>query len=119
VKLARVLHCEAERLSYLGRHQRASEVIAGIPGARISEITSELAQRQEYVTMGRFVGHLSEEALDAALRALDDEALVRTVFVTEDRLPFDELAGRARTGSGAPASTSWSSSASSTGLGIA
>lgn len=44
--------------------------------------------------MGRFVGHLGDEALDAALSALDDEALLQTVFVTEDRLPLDELTAR-------------------------
>jgi hypothetical protein len=74
--------------------RRASEVIAGIPAARISKITSALAERQEYVTMGRFVGHLGDEALCAALSALDDEALLQTMFVTEDRLPLDELTAR-------------------------
>jgi hypothetical protein len=74
--------------------RRASDVIAGIPAARIFEITSELARRQEYVTMGRFVGHLSEEGLDAALAALDDDALLETMFVTEDRLPLDQLGRR-------------------------
>lgn len=64
--------------------RRASAVIAGIPSARIFEITSELAARHEYVTMGRFVSHLSDESLDAAVRALDDDALSQTMFVLED-----------------------------------
>jgi len=64
--------------------RRASAVISGIPSERIFEITSELARRKEYVTMGRFVGHLSDEALAAALAALDDEALSQTMFVMED-----------------------------------
>jgi hypothetical protein len=64
--------------------RRASAVIAGIPSSRILDITLELARREEYVTMGRFVAHLSDEALGAALTALDDEALAQTMFVLED-----------------------------------
>lgn len=65
--------------------RRASAVIAGIPPHRISEITSELARRGEYVTMGRFVGHLNDAALTSALNVLGDEDLVRTLVVMEER----------------------------------
>lgn len=71
--------------------RRASEVIAGIPPRQIFEITTELARRGEYVTMGRFVGHLSDDALSAALDALDDEALSKTMFVTEDPIDDEKL----------------------------
>jgi hypothetical protein len=71
--------------------RRASAVIAGIPPTRIFEITGELARRKEYVTMGRFVGHLSDDALTAALTALDDEALSQTMFVIEDGAGDDRL----------------------------
>lgn len=64
--------------------RRASAVIAGISPGRILEITRELARREEYVTMGRFVSHLSDDALAAALTALDDESLAQTAFVLED-----------------------------------
>lgn len=63
--------------------RRASAVIAGIPPSTIGQITGELARRKEYVTMGRFVGHLSDDALLAAVSALDDEALSETALVTE------------------------------------
>jgi hypothetical protein len=72
--------------------RRASAVIAGIPSGRIFEITTELSRRKEYVTMGRFVGHLGDEALAAALAALDDEALSQTMFVLEDGDPDGRLA---------------------------
>ena len=64
--------------------RRASTVIAGIPPRRISEITAELARREEYVTMGRFVGHLGDASLGAALDALDDDAFSKTMFVIEE-----------------------------------
>lgn len=72
--------------------RRASHVIARIPPQRIFEITTELARRREYVTMGRFVGQLTDAALASALEALDDEALVQTLFVMEDPLDMDRLA---------------------------
>lgn len=71
--------------------RRASAVIAGIPPQRIFEITSELARHQEYVTMGRFVAHLGDDALAAALSALDDDALSQTMFVLEDGDPDGRL----------------------------
>lgn len=72
--------------------RRASDVIAGIAPARIFEITDRLARQQEYVTMGRFVAHLSDEALAAAVSALDDEALSQTAFVIEDGVDDGRLA---------------------------
>ncbi|HLY49542.1 MAG TPA: hypothetical protein VKR21_10125 [Solirubrobacteraceae bacterium] len=71
--------------------RRASAVIARIPPARILEITRVLARRKEYVTMGRFVGHLDDEALGAALEALSDEDLVQTLVVMEEPLDLDRL----------------------------
>jgi hypothetical protein len=65
--------------------RRASKVVAGIPPARISEITAELARRGEYVTMGRFVGHLDDAALASALNVLNDDDLVRTLVMMEER----------------------------------
>jgi hypothetical protein len=71
--------------------RRTSAVIAGIPPRRIGEITGELCQRGEHVTMGQFVGHLSDEALRCALAAMDNAALLRIGFVLEDKQGLDRL----------------------------
>jgi hypothetical protein len=71
--------------------RRASEVISRIPPHQISEITRELVAREEYVTMGRFVGHLRDEALLAALAAMDDRSLLQTGFVLEEKERLREL----------------------------
>lgn len=63
--------------------RRASRVIAEIPPPQMAEITRELAEREEYIAMGGFVGHLPEAALRAALDAIDDETLLRTAYVIE------------------------------------
>lgn len=73
--------------------RRASELIARIPAGRISEVTRELMRREEYVTMGRFVGHLSDEAVDAALAETDDRSLLRVAFVLEEKERIDRLIG--------------------------
>jgi hypothetical protein len=72
--------------------RRAEAVIARIPADRIGEITGELARRQEYVTMGRFVGHLEDDALAAAINTLSDDDLVQTFLVMEDPPELDRLA---------------------------
>jgi hypothetical protein len=72
--------------------RRASDVIARMPPEQIEKVTAELVRRGEYVTMGRFVGHLSEPALRASVKELDDATMLRTAFVLEDRNRLDALA---------------------------
>lgn len=72
--------------------RRSSGVIGRMPPAQIRRVTRELVRRGEYVTMGRFVGHLSEPALRASMTELDDATLLRTAFVLEERDRLDALA---------------------------
>lgn len=72
--------------------RRGSDVIAGMPPEQVAAVTKELARRSEYVTMGRFVGHLGGAALAAAVAEIDDPTLLRTAFVLEDRNGLDALA---------------------------
>jgi hypothetical protein len=72
--------------------RRAIDVIVRIPPDRIRDITLELARRGEYVTMGRFVGHLEDDALAAAINALSDEELLETFLVMEDPPDLERLA---------------------------
>ena len=71
--------------------RRASKVIAAIPVSQIRAVTRELAGREEYVTMGRFVGHLPDASVYAALDEIDDRALLRIAFVLEHKERLDEL----------------------------
>jgi hypothetical protein len=74
--------------------RRASDLIAKIAPALIGQVTAELTARREYVTMGRFVGHLSDDAVDAAVARMDDEALLQVAFVLEDKDELSRLLGR-------------------------
>lgn len=71
--------------------RRAEAVIARIPPAQIAAITAELVRRREYVTMGRFVGHLGPAAIAAAVEAMDESALLQIAFVLETKQTFGDL----------------------------
>jgi hypothetical protein len=71
--------------------RRASELISGIRPDLIGQITAELVGRGEYVTMGRFVGHLHEEAVVAAIGAMGDHAVLQVAFVLEDKAQLGRL----------------------------
>ncbi|MFZ0040758.1 MAG: hypothetical protein WAK93_05585 [Solirubrobacteraceae bacterium] len=73
--------------------RRARDVISRIPADQIAAITHELVAREEYVTMGRFVGYLSDGTILAALEQMDDKALVQVAFVLEDKSTVSELVG--------------------------
>jgi hypothetical protein len=71
--------------------RRASAVIAQIPPDQIAAVTAELLRRREYVTMGRFVGHLGDKAVRAALGKMDDADLLQVAFVLESKDRLDHL----------------------------
>ncbi|HEY5428601.1 MAG TPA: hypothetical protein VIK04_05740 [Solirubrobacteraceae bacterium] len=71
--------------------RRASELIAGLSPRLIADVTAELVAHREYVTMGRFVGHLQDDALAAAIGAMDDRALLEVAFVLEDKRELPRL----------------------------
>ncbi len=71
--------------------RRASEVIGRIPPELTAAVTRELVRREEWVTMGRFVGIMSDEAIRAALAQMDDAALLRVAFVLEQKDQLEHL----------------------------
>lgn len=80
-------------------------VLQAMPANRIAEVAAELANRGEYITMGRFVDNISDEAIHATAEALEDEALLRIgLFVENDArlsaimhdLPRERLQGVVR-----------------------
>ncbi len=73
--------------------RRASDVIAQIPPEQIAAITRELIAREEYVTMGRFVGHLGTDSIVSAVAAIDDTCLLRVAFVLESKDTLKDLVG--------------------------
>jgi hypothetical protein len=73
--------------------RRASDVIARMPPQQLAAVTKELVRRKEYVTMGRFVGHMRDEGISAALSVMDEATLLRVGFVLEQKSELDRLVG--------------------------
>lgn len=71
--------------------RRARNVIAAIPTHQSRAVTRELVRREEYVTMGRFVGYLPDASLRDSLEVIDDAALLRIAFVLEHKERIDNL----------------------------
>jgi hypothetical protein len=71
--------------------RRASSVLELTPPQQVEAVTRELVRRHEHVAMGRFVGHLSDAALKAALGVMDNETLLRVGFVLEDKDRLERL----------------------------
>jgi len=70
----------------------ASELLALMPTRIVIEVAKLLLERREYVTMGRFVDDLTDEAIRAVTDSLDDdEALVRIGMFVERRERLNEL----------------------------
>lgn len=65
--------------------RRSERIISSIPVDTVCTVAVELADREDWLTLGRFVGHLSDEPLRAALDALDDSSVLRAAFAVEDR----------------------------------
>jgi hypothetical protein len=74
--------------------RRASEVIARIPAREVAEVAAELMRREEYVTMGRFVGHIAPDALAAALAVMSGHQLLHVAFVLEEKDALDGIIER-------------------------
>lgn len=71
--------------------RRASAVISRIPAERIAAVTRELVARGEYVTMGRFVGHLPPESIRASLGATEPLDTLQVALVLENKDRLEDL----------------------------
>lgn len=78
-------HSDVRRLAPLLEHLSPDHIAA---------VTRELVAREEWVTMGAFVGFLDDPGLSAALAVLEGEPLVRTGFVMEAKERMDHVVER-------------------------
>lgn len=64
--------------------RRVRGVLTRIETDTIRAVASELASRQDWITLGRFVGHLEHDMLQVALSGLDDAALLSASYTIDD-----------------------------------
>ncbi|HEY5195792.1 MAG TPA: hypothetical protein VIJ51_02060 [Solirubrobacteraceae bacterium] len=73
--------------------RRAKDIVAAIPPYLIAEVAAELTRDREYVAMGRFVGYLTDDAIKAAFRVIDDASLLRISYFVEVDEHLDHVVG--------------------------
>lgn len=64
--------------------RRTQRIISGLPNSTVVSVAVELARREDWITLGRFVGHLDQEPLKACVETIDDAAVLRAAFAVED-----------------------------------
>ena len=71
----------------------AHAIIALLPAARVVAVAAILVARREHMTMGRLVGALSLDTVDAVVHSIPDEAdLLEVAFYIDDKATVGELA---------------------------
>jgi len=73
--------------------RRVSAIIRGLPAGLIAQIAALLTARDEHVVMGRFVGHMTDEALLASFAVIDDASLLRIAYFVEQDDALDHVVG--------------------------
>ena len=72
--------------------QRSRALIRAIDVDLIVEVAIHLAERDEHVTMGRFVDIITDEAIAAVVASLEDDAdLLHTAFLAENKARLDAI----------------------------
>ena len=65
--------------------RRASAIITRIPLDTVLAVAAELTRREDWITLGRFVGHLPDPTVRRALEGIGDPGLLRIAFVLDDK----------------------------------
>jgi hypothetical protein len=73
--------------------RRASAIISRIPLDTVLAVAAELAGREDWITLGRFVGHLPDPTVRRCLEEIDDPGLLRIAFVLDDKNRVDHVVG--------------------------
>jgi hypothetical protein len=71
--------------------RRASAIITKIPLDTVVAVAGELVRREDWITVGRFVGHLPDPTVRACLDIIGDAALLRIAFVLDDKDRLDHV----------------------------
>ncbi|VVJ19328.1 Uncharacterised protein [Amycolatopsis camponoti] len=73
--------------------RRASAIISRIPLETVLAVAAELGRKEDWITLGRFVGHLPDPTVRRALDEIDDPGLLRIAFVLDDKNRIDHVVG--------------------------
>ncbi len=69
--------------------RKAEQAIGKIPPPLAAEVAKIVSAEDEFVTMGRFLAYIEDDAITACLQVIADEKLLPTAFVLEDKSRLD------------------------------
>jgi hypothetical protein len=73
--------------------RRARDILFALPPELIGRVAAELERREEFIAMGRFVGHLTDAGLEACFAVLEDASLLRISYFVEEKDQLDHVVG--------------------------
>ncbi|MFF0147334.1 hypothetical protein ATK36_2164 [Amycolatopsis sulphurea] len=71
--------------------RRATAIITRIPLPTVLAVARELAAREDWITLGRFVGHLPDDTVRRSIGLLDSAGLLHTAYVLDDKTRVDHV----------------------------
>ena len=72
--------------------RRAEPLIKQMPASIVIDVAKGLIEREDYITMARFVGALPQDVLEQTINAIDsDEVLLRVAFFVENKSQLDAV----------------------------
>jgi hypothetical protein len=71
--------------------RRASQIITRIPAPTVVAVARELVEREDWITIGRFVGHLPDGTVAESLEVIHDAALLQIAFVLDNKARVDDM----------------------------
>ncbi|NMO04396.1 hypothetical protein HH308_24560 [Gordonia sp. TBRC 11910] len=69
--------------------RRCGPILSALPASLAGKVAAQLVADGEHITLGRFVGAISDDALRTAAREINDSDLLRVAFLLEDRANID------------------------------
>ena len=73
--------------------RRSSKIIAGIPVRTVAAVAAELTRREDWITIGRFVGHIPDATMAASIEVIPNAAFLQVAFVLDDKSRVGRIVG--------------------------
>ncbi|GAA1190347.1 hypothetical protein [Prauserella alba] len=74
--------------------RRAGHILAELPPDTVAEVSRELRRREDWITLGRFVGGVPAEIAEAGLAELNERQVLEVAFVVDDKSSLSTLVSR-------------------------
>lgn len=78
--------------------RRATHIIAELPVATVTAVSRELRRREDWITLGRFVGGVPAEISEAGLAELNERQVLEVAFLVDDKSALGTLVERVPAG---------------------